>query len=322
MSWLKSSLQSSSPASSPHPWVEKVLVEAEKVVVGKREQILLSLCAFVSEGHVLLEDMPGVGKTTFVKTLARVMGLKVSRIQFTNDLLPADILGSSIFDQGDHRFIFHKGPIFGQVVIADELNRATPRTQSAFLQAMEERRISIDGQTYQLPEPFFVVATQNPQEQVGTYPLPESQLDRFFVRLSMGFPDRQSERQLLKGESRQLLLEQIGPVVSDQEILAAQRASRQIFCSDAVLDYVQNLLVRSRSFASDLGGVSPRGGIALIRAARSWAYLSGRDFVLPDDVQFLASPVLAHRLDIRGSSQRVRGEEIVRQIISEVSAEG
>jgi MoxR-like ATPase len=284
------SLKKSASASPLQP----VLDTLDSVILGKPEQVRLSLACVLARGHLLVEDVPGVGKTTLVKTLARVLGLETKRVQFTNDLLPADILGTAIFDATTHTFKFHPGPVFTNVLIADELNRGTPRTQSAFLQAMEERRISLDGITRDLPNPFFVVATQNPREQVGTYPLPESQLDRFLMRVHMGFPAPQFEFELLKGGRKSE--EEIPTLLNHSEVLRFQAESEKVHCSDLVIKYVQRILLQSRSVRSDFAGLSPRSGLALLSVARAWAFLDGREFVLPEDVQSVGPWVINHRL--------------------------
>ena len=276
--------------------LQSVLDQMDSVILGKPEQVRLSLACVLARGHLLVEDVPGVGKTTLVKTLARVLGLDTKRVQFTNDLLPADILGTAIFDTNTHNFKFHPGPVFTHVLIADELNRGTPRTQSAFLQAMEERRISLDGVTRELPNPFFVVATQNPREQIGTYPLPESQLDRFLMRIHMGFPAPQFEFELLKGNRRS---EQDIAVVLDQtEVIRLQLESEKVHCSDLTIKYVQRILLQSRNVRPDFSGLSPRSGLALLAVARAWAFLAGRDFVLPEDIQTTGPWVINHRMKL------------------------
>jgi MoxR-like ATPase len=280
-------------SAAPTP-LQPVLDTLDSVILGKPEQIRLSLACILARGHLLVEDVPGVGKTTLVKTLARVLGLDTKRVQFTNDLLPADILGTAVFDNNTHSFKFYPGPVFTNVLIADELNRGTPRTQSAFLQAMEERRISMDGVTRELPQPFFVVATQNPREQIGTYPLPESQLDRFLLRIHMGFPSPEFELELLKGNRRRE--EDIPVLLNTEQILKYQEECLGIHCSDLVLRYVQRVLLQSRSIRSDFSGLSPRSGLALLAVARAWAYLAGRDFVLPEDVQMIGPWVINHRM--------------------------
>ncbi len=316
-----SSVPSIAPASALREKMHFVLSTAEKIILGKRNQVQLSLCALLADGHILIEDVPGVGKTTLVKFIVKATGLQSNRIQFTNDLLPADIIGTSIFDSATANFRFHKGPLFAEVVIADELNRATPKTQSACLQAMEERMVSVDGFNHPLPKPFFMIATQNPKEQAGTYDLPESQLDRFIMRIEMGYPDRDSERQLLKGLGRAFLIDQLEPLLTASEILAAQALVTKIFVSEPVLDYVQDILDYSRSQSSDHWGLSPRAGLALIRAAQAWAFLEGRDMVMPDDVQAVGVAVMGHRLNRSDELDSHRGIRLAEEILKSVNIE-
>src|ERR1700737_2238401 len=265
-----------------------------EVIVGKTEAIKLAVACLLARGHLLIEDIPGGGKTTLSQALARSLGLAFQRIQFTSDLLPADILGNSIFDRNEQRFVFHQGPLFSQVVLIDEVNRATAKTQSALLEAMEEHQISADGVTYELPRPFFVIATQNPQYQVGTFPLPESQLDRFLMRIELGVPDRASERAMLLGMDRREMLKELKPVITPQVLLEIQEAVRKVHTSSALLDYLQDLLDASRQRHST--GLSPRAGLAIKHASPAWAPGSGRDMVLPEDIQAVARAVMAHRL--------------------------
>lgn len=278
------------------PELDAILADINRIILGKERPIRLSLACLLARGHLLIEDLPGVGKTTLAHVLARVLGLDFQRIQFTSDMLPADIIGVSIFDRDSGTFHFHPGPIFSQVVLADEINRATPKTQSGLLEAMEERQVTADGVTRALPAPFFVIATQNPAHQVGTFPLPESQLDRFLMCLSLGYPDAAAERALLMGEDRRIMLRSLKPAMQAPELETAQRALRQIHTSGALVDYVQALAQASRQQGLFAEGLSPRAAIALLQAARAWAALEGRDHVIPEDVQAVLVPVCAHRL--------------------------
>lgn len=275
------------------------------IIVGKDLQIRQALTCLLAGGHLLVEDVPGVGKTTLSHALAISLGLQFNRIQFTSDLLPADVAGISIYEREKNGFMFHPGPIFTQVLLADEINRATPKTQSGLLEAMEERQISADGVTRPLPEPFFVIATQNPTHQIGTFPLPESQLDRFLMCLSLGYPDAAAERALLMGEDRRSMLKALPAVMTGTELAEAQRALRQIHASASLVDYVHALVQASRQNGSFAEGLSPRAGLALMQAARAWAALEGRDHVIPEDVQAVLVPVCAHRLRPVKSSQGV-----------------
>jgi MoxR-like ATPase len=274
-----------------------------QIVVGKDQQVRLAFTCLLAGGHLLIEDVPGVGKTTLAHALALSLGLKFNRVQFTSDLLPADVAGISVYEREKNGFAFHPGPIFTQVLLADEINRATPKTQSGLLEAMEERQVSIDGMTRPLPEPFFVIATQNPAHQVGTFPLPESQLDRFLMCLSLGYPDAAAERALLMGEDRRVLLRTIEAAMDPQELIEAQGALRAIHASSALIDYVQALAQASRAGTLFAEGLSPRAAIALLQAGRAWAALEGRDHVLPEDIQAVLVPVCAHRLRPLKSAQ-------------------
>src|ERR1041385_8007643 len=265
-----------------------------EVIVGKNQAVKLAVACLLARGHLLIEDIPGVGKTTLSQALARSLALAFQRIQFTSDLLPADILGNSIFDRTEQRFVFHRGPLFSQVVLIDEVNRATAKTQSALLQAMEEQHISIDGVTYELPEPFFVVATQNPQTAVGTFPLPESQLDRFLMRIELGVPDRTSERAMLLGMDRREMLKELKPVISPRTLIEIQDNVRKVYASPAWLDYLQDLLDASRQ--RHITGLSPCAGLALLHASQAWALMHGREMLLPEDIQAVGVAVMAHRL--------------------------
>jgi len=275
------------------------------IIVGKDLQIRQSLACLLAGGHLLVEDVPGVGKTTLAHALAISLGLRFNRIQFTSDLLPADVNGISIYDREQNGFVFHPGPIFTQVLLADEINRATPKTQSGLLEAMEERQVSADGVTRELPTPFFVIATQNPTHQIGTFPLPESQLDRFLMCLSLGYPDAAAERALLLGEDRRALLKTLPAAMTATELAAAQQSLRALHVAPALADYVQRLAAASRQNGMFAEGLSPRAAIALVQAARAWAALEGRDHVLPEDVQAVLAPVCAHRLRPVKSAQGV-----------------
>ena len=276
--------------------LDAVIVQTGELILGKERQVRLALACLMARGHLLIEDLPGMGKTTLAQGLARVLGLGFRRVQFTSDLLPADILGVSIYQPDSRDFRFHPGPVFSQLVLADEINRATPKTQSALLEAMEERQVTSDGVTHNLPQPFFVIATQNPSHQVGTYPLPESQLDRFLMRIAMGYPDRNAERELLQGRDRRELLQDMRPVLDGARLLRLQQFVAQVRVSPALLDYVQDLVSASRHTPWFVHGLSPRAGTALLSAARAWAMLEGRDMVLPEDVQAVAAGVMGHRL--------------------------
>lgn len=276
--------------------IDAALAQINQTVLGKEKQIRLALCCLLGGGHLLLEDLPGMGKTTLAHALAGVLGLSFRRIQFTSDLLPADILGGSVFDPATGQFHFHEGPVFCQVLMADEINRATPRTQSALLEAMEEGQVSMDGVTRQLPAPFFVIATQNPSELAGTFPLPESQTDRFLMRLSLGYPDYAAERQLLAQPDLRLTPQRAQPCLDAADLQQWQQQLAQVHLSDTVLDYIQRLIDFSRQSPRIELGLSPRGGLAIVRAARCHAQMAGRDYVTPDDVQAVFVAVADHRL--------------------------
>ncbi|MGB1111331.1 MAG: AAA family ATPase [Gammaproteobacteria bacterium] len=267
-----------------------------EIIFGKEQEVRLALACLLARGHLLIEDLPGVGKTTLAQVLARVMGLEYQRVQFTSDLLPADVTGISIFNQETRGFEFHPGPLFSQLVLADEVNRATPKAQSALLEAMEEYQVTVDGQTHALPEPFFVIATQNPFHQIGTFPLPESQLDRFLIRIHLGYPDKQAERELLSGRDRRDVLKEMQPSMRPEQLLAMQKQVNDVQVAGPILDYIQSLLLHSRNSPQFSLGLSPRAGLALIQAAKAWAYMMGRDMVVPDDVQAVLHGVVAHRL--------------------------
>jgi MoxR-like ATPase len=296
--------------------VEKFVAQVGEVIVGKDHAIRLATACMLARGHLLIEDLPGVGKTTLSQALARSLGLSFRRIQFTSDLLPADIVGNSIFDRESQRFVFHHGPLFSQVVLIDEVNRATPKTQSALLEAMEEYQVTVDGVTHPLPAPFFVIATQNPQHQIGTFPLPESQLDRFLMRIELGVPDRASERAMLLGMDRRELLKELQPVFAAAVLEETQQAVQNVHASTALLDYLQDILDASRQ--RHRTGLSPRAGLALLHASQAWALMHGRDMVLPEDIQVVGVAVMAHRLgnDFESASETGRGlaENLLRSV--------
>ena len=276
--------------------VDRAVSAIESIILGKSMQIRLAVCCLLARGHCLIEDLPGVGKTTLSQTIARVFGLEFNRIQFTSDLLPADILGVSIFDPKQQTFCFHPGPVFAHFVLADEINRATPKTQSALLEAMEEKQITVEGATHSLDEPFFVIGTQNPLDQSGTFPLPESQLDRFMMKISLGYPDQAAERALLSGDNPRDLMFRLQPVVSIDRFIAMQTAVDTIHCSEPLLNYVQNLIQATRNPGLFVYGISPRAGLAIIQASRAWALMNGRSHVEPGDVQSVFGAIADHRL--------------------------
>ncbi|MCA3218738.1 MAG: MoxR family ATPase [Burkholderiales bacterium] len=290
------------------------------VIVGKEVQIRQSLTCMLAGGHLLIEDAPGVGKTTLAHAIAQSLGLPFRRLQFTSDLLPSDVIGVSVYDRSTNQFAFHPGPIFSEVLLADEINRASPKTQSALLEAMEENQVSVDGMARPLPQPFFVIATQNPLHQVGTFPLPESQLDRFLMCISLGYPDRDAERALLAGESRRDMLKTLKPVARPADLVSAQIAVKTVFASPALLDYVQALLAHTRASGRFAEGLSPRAGLALLHAARAWAWLDGRDHAIPEDIQNVLPAVAGHRLHAtqREGGRVLHGRELVAQLIQAV----
>jgi len=296
--------------------IDRVVSELNTILLGKEPQVRLAVCSLLARGHLLIEDIPGMGKTTLSHALAKIMGLSYQRIQFTNDLLPADLLGYAMFDKQAGDLVFHPGPIFSQLVLADEINRASPRTQSALLEAMEERQVSIEGETRPLPTPFFVIATQNPIEQGGTFPLPESQLDRFLMRLRLGYPDPKAERELLEGEDRRALTDRLGTLLPREQLQSLQQAVERVKASPALLDYLQRLLEQSRRMPGLIYGLSPRAGLGLLRAAKAWALMAGRDHVLPDDLQAVFPAVAGHRLE---QGEASKSAERVRQLLTTVS---
>jgi len=297
-----------------------VLRALDSIILGKSHAVRLALSCLLARGHLLIEDVPGVGKTTLAHALAQVLGLTWQRVQFTSDLLPADILGVSVFDRAAQRFEFRPGPVFTQLLLADEVNRASPRTQSALLEAMEERQVSVDGTTHGLPEPFFVVATQNPHEQLGTYALPESQLDRFLMRIELGYPDARHERQLLGEEDRREVLHRTAAALDAPGLMALQRQAAAVHVASPLLDYVQALVAASRQRRDIRLGLSPRAAQGLVRAARAWALLDGRDAAIPDDVQAVWNAVALHRLELRQPAEdgsRTR-DALLRMILESV----
>ena len=296
-----------------------VIEQVGGVLLGKDQQIRQALACLLSGGHLLIEDLPGMGKTILSHALARTLGLSYNRIQFTSDLLPADILGISIFDRNSADFRFHPGPLFAQVVLADEINRTTPKTQSALLEAMEEGQVTVEGETRALPEPFFVIATQNPSSQAGTYPLPESQLDRFLMRIELGYPDPVAERELMRGQDRREMLETIEPKLTVEALGALQAAVREVQSTDALLDYLQRIVAHSRNASEFAWGLSPRGALALLRAAQAWAFIDGRDFFLPEDVQAVLPPVVEHRLrEAAGQGGGISGVALAQRLLAVV----
>ncbi|MFT3812160.1 MAG: MoxR family ATPase [Acidovorax sp.] len=290
--------------------IQALLTQLNTVIVGKKAQVQDCVACLLAGGHLLIEDVPGVGKTTLAHALARTFGLQFSRVQFTADLMPSDLTGLSVYERGKEAFVFHPGPVFAQVLLADEINRASPKTQSALLEAMEEKQVTAEGATHALPQPFFVIATQNPHDQLGTFQLPESQLDRFLMRISLGYPDRAAERLLLAGEDRRGMVDGLLPLLSSDELAALQRAVLAVHTAEPLLAYVQDLIAATRSGRWFVQGLSPRAGIALVRAAKAQALIEGRDYVAPDDVQAVLPQTIAHRLVPVGSAGRGALEQV------------
>ena len=290
--------------------VSELIAAANRIILGKDAQIRLSLACLLARGHLLIEDLPGVGKTTLAHTLARLLGLQFSRIQFTSDMLPADVIGLSIFDRERNDFRFIPGALFSQILLADEINRATPKTQSALLEAMEERQVTIEGETRPLPEPFFVIATQNPSSQIGTFPLPESQLDRFLMRIELGYPDRAAERALLEGGGRREHLPELAACFTPDQLMPLQKEAAAVHVAPPIFDYVQTLVEATRNSAKFIHGLSPRAALALLAAARAWAFIEGRSMVLPEDVQAVLPSIACHRLRLATSAGHARTEDI------------
>jgi MoxR-like ATPase len=305
-----------SPNASLRAPLERVIEAAGAIILGKETQVRLALACLLARGHLLIEDLPGVGKTTLAHVLARSLGLQFQRIQFTSDMLPADIIGVSVYERESGGFKFHPGPIFAQVILADEVNRATPKTQSALLEAMEEHQVTAEGETRRLPEPFFVIATQNPSEQVGTFPLPESQLDRFTMRIELGYPDRSAERALLTGTDRRDLLATLAPSMTPAELVELQASVQKVHVAPALLDYVQAIIEHTRRSPHYLTGLSPRAALAIVHTARAWALLEGRDKVIPEDVQAILPGVAAHRL--RPAHDATRRIDVGAQLLAAV----
>jgi MoxR-like ATPase len=299
------------PMTSPIP---RVIEQSSQIILGKEPQIRLALACILARGHLLIEDVPGVGKTTLAHVLAKSLGLNFHRIQFTSDMLPADIIGVSIFDREAGAFKFHPGPVFAQLILADEVNRATPKTQSALLEAMEEHQVTAEGETRPLPEPFFVIATQNPSYQVGTFPLPESQLDRFLMRIELGYPNRAAERQLLQGVDRRDLIMTMEPALEPGELMELQSKVSEVHAAPAILDYIQALVLHTRNSPLYQAGLSPRAALAMLHSARAWALLEGRDKVLPEDVQAILPGVAGHRLRAAGDSAQRGSTELVAEL--------
>lgn len=275
--------------------------EIGRVLMGKEQSVKLAVATMLADGHLLIEDLPGLGKTTLAHAIAKVMGLEYKRVQFTSDMLPADLTGFSMLDKASGKFRFVAGPVFSQLLLADEINRSSPKTQSALLEAMEERQVSTDGKTRALPSPFFVIATQNPHSLAGTFPLPESQLDRFLMRITLGYPDGKTERAILSGENPRDGLDNLRVCITPEQLVTAQQAMNALTVSDVALDYVQRLLLATRQGTEFVHGISPRGGLALLKAAKAWAFLSGKSYLTPDDIQAVVAPVFSHRLASRAT---------------------
>lgn len=305
--------------ADPVELISGTIAQLNRIILGKEHQMRLCVSCLLARGHLLIEDIPGVGKTTLAHALAESLGLSYQRIQFTSDLLPADIIGVSIFERGTSSFQFHRGPVFSQLVLADEVNRATPKAQSALLEAMEEHQVTADGQTYPLAAPFFVIATQNPVYQIGTYPLPESQLDRFLMRIELGYPDAALERQLLMGQDRRDLLATLSPTLSPQQLLLMQTMVPRVHASDALLDYVQAIVRFTRESPQFEAGLSPRAAIALLRAAQAWALIHGHPGVVPEDVQAVLGAIVGHRLQPRDDAGAKTARDIGELVLKAVA---
>jgi MoxR-like ATPase len=295
--------------------ISRVIEQVGQVVLGKDQQVRLALACLFAQGHLLIEDLPGMGKTTLAHCLAQVLGLSFQRVQFTSDLLPADILGVAIFEREQGQFKFHPGPVFTQVLLADEINRTSPKTQSALLEAMEEGQVTVEGKSRALPQPFFVIATQNPLAQSGTFALPESQLDRFLMRISLGYPSRQSERLLFKGQEPRLQLKTLQPLLNQTQLTQIQAQVQQVTASDALLDYLQRLVDCTREDSFFTYGLSPRGALAWLRAAKAWAMIHQRQYVVPEDLQAVLLPVVCHRVR---AQQGASNQSITQHLLSQI----
>ena len=296
---------------------ETIVRQISSVLIGKEPQVRLALTCLFARGHLLIEDLPGIGKTTMAKVLAKCMGLDFQRVQFTSDMLPGDILGVSIFDQKAATFHFHPGPIFTQVLLADEINRATPKTQSALLEAMEEQQVTIEGETRALKQPFFVIATQNPLEHAGTFPLPESQMDRFLMRITLGYPDRVAEKKILKGEGAQAVLDAMGACMMHDDVFGIQAEISRVRASETFIDYLQDIIHFTRTSPRFHVGMSPRAGLALQQASRAWAHMQGRDYMVPEDLQMVLPWVVGHRLRSRTDGLEIPQNRLI-EIFSQV----
>jgi MoxR-like ATPase len=301
-----------------HAELKSVIDTAGEILLGKASVIKLALACLLARGHLLIEDLPGVGKTTLAHTLAHLLGLQYQRVQFTSDMLPSDIIGVSIFQQKEQRFQFHHGPLFAQLVLADEINRATPKAQSALLEAMEERQVTADGQTHGLPEPFFVIATQNPLHQIGTFPLPESQLDRFLMRIHIGYPERGAERSLLSGEDRRTMLQRLPAMLSSAQLKQLMAQVNKVHVADALLDYCQDILDHTRNSPDYQHGLSPRAGLAMLQSAKAWALIEGRPQVLPEDLQAILPATVGHRLQPAGEVIGEGGGGLIDRLLTAV----